>query len=147
MMRPIVMKVLLFDSPDDSARSRKAMLTMLEALCKINVGWLQSLPRRERPSLYRSDVIYQAEVGTEEWLDIPHILVARWGDCEDLACWRVAELRVAGIEAHPYIRWKKRPGSGARYHALVWRPGGRIEDPSLALGMRNHPITRKPVYV
>lgn len=146
-MRPIVMKVALFDSPSDTARSRKAMLTLMEALCKINVGWLQALPPKDRPNLYRSDVIYQPEIDAEEWQDIPHIIESRWGDCEDLACWRVAELRVAGVEAHPYIRWKKKPGRGARYHALVWRPGDRIEDPSLALGMRGHPITRRPEYV
>jgi hypothetical protein len=26
-------------------------------------------------------------------------------------------------------------------------PDGRIEDPSLALGMAGHPITRKPIFI
>ncbi len=58
-------------------------------------------------------------------------------NCEDLACWRAAELRVReGILAEPTFIWKLRPNGGYLYHILVRYPDGRIEDPSRTLGMR-----------
>jgi hypothetical protein len=97
------------------------------------------------PSLYDTKAIYVPERGTEIWQDIPNVIKAGSGDCEDLACWRVAELKYAGIAARPYIKWRKKKNSWI-YHAVVRLPNGKIEDPSLALGMNDHPITRKPVF-
>ena len=113
----------------------------MESLCQINKTYLQT---HKVPPLYRTNVIYEAETG-EEWKDIYHILKDGYGDCEDLACWRIAELQMAGINARPYIKWRKDKGVWV-YHALVWLPGNRIEDPSLALGMAGK-IIRKPIYV
>ena len=90
MMQPVLFKVKLFRDPADRARSQQALLWMLEALCKVNEGHLADRPY---PPLYEAGVRYQREEGTEQWLDIPSVLEAGWGDCEDLACWRVAELR------------------------------------------------------
>ncbi len=102
-------------------------------------------------------------------------------NCEDLACYRVAELRElpwhferpapwdstktealdprfpqgekeraaqkagqlwpgwkkvdGGIRAKPYAKWRRGPKGNYHYHALVLLPDGRIEDPSLVLGM------------
>ncbi|HXI54636.1 MAG TPA: hypothetical protein VNO55_01150, partial [Polyangia bacterium] len=77
------------------------------------------------------------EDGTENWLDIPTIIAAGWGDCEDLACWRVAELRQQGIKASPYAKWRRINGV-YHYHAMVRRFEGDkpvLEDPSRKLGM------------
>ena len=147
MMQPIVFKVKLFRDDGDRPRSQQALLWMLEALCKINEGHLAERPY---PPLYESGVRYQREDGTEEWLDIPTIIEAGWGDCEDLACWRVAELRKQGHRAGPYVRFRNIDGV-FHYHALVmrYRPvlkrseAGLIEhlapvgldDPSRVLGM------------
>jgi hypothetical protein len=147
MMQPIVFKVKLFRDDADRPRSQQALLWMLEALCKINEGHLAERPY---PPLYQSGVRYQRENGTEEWLDIPSIIEAGWGDCEDLACWRVAELRRQGHRAGPYVRFRQIDGV-FHYHALVmrYRPvmqrseAGLIErlvpvakeDPSRRLGM------------
>lgn len=58
-------------------------------------------------------------------------------NCEDLACWRAAELRVRhNIMAEPTFIWKLRANGGYLYHILVKYPDGRIEDPSRTLGMR-----------
>lgn len=58
-------------------------------------------------------------------------------NCEDLACWRAAELRVRhNIMAEPTFIWKKRENGGYLYHILVRLPDGRVEDPSRTLGMR-----------
>lgn len=118
----------------------------MQALVEINILYLSDYP--ETPPLYETDVIYQTEQ-TEQWKDVPRIIEDGWGDCEDLACWRIAELRHKGIAARPYIKWRAsptRPGMD-RYHAVVRLPDGRIEDPSRSLGMNNHPITRAPVYI
>ena len=158
MMQPVVFKVQLFRDADDRPRSQEALLWMLEALCKINDG---HLAERAYPPLYESGVRYQRELGTEEWLDIPSIIEARWGDCEDLACWRVAELRRQGHHAGPYVRYRSLDGV-FHYHALVMRyrrvlargPKGRlverfvpdkVEDPSKKLGMGSatDPIQRQ----
>ena len=58
-------------------------------------------------------------------------------NCEDLACWRAAELRVReNVKAKPTFIWKIRPNGGYLYHIQVKYPDGRIEDPSRRLGMR-----------
>ena len=135
MMQPILFKVRLFAGPGDRPRSQTALLWLLEALCKVNQGHLEQKPY---PPLYKAGVRYRREDGTEEWMDIPTILASGFGDCEDLACWRVAELRLQGIKASPYARFKLIEGVH-HYHALVKRygPNGRtwLEDPSKKLGM------------
>lgn len=135
MMQPILFKVRLFAGPGDRERSQVSLLWLMEALCKINQGHLKT---GKFPALYKSGVRYQREDGTEEWLDIPNIVDAGWGDCEDLACWRVAELRNQGVKASPYARWRLVDGV-YHYHAMVTRfgTGGNVwlEDPSRKLGM------------
>lgn len=135
MMQPILFKVRLFTGPGDRPRSQTALLWLLEALCKVNQGHLEQKPY---PPLYKAGVRYRREDGTEEWMDIPSILASGFGDCEDLACWRVAELRTQGVKASPYARFKLIEGVH-HYHALVKRygPNGRtwLEDPSKKLGM------------
>lgn len=56
-----------------------------------------------------------------------------WGDCDDLAPWHAASLRVTGKDrgAKAFVK----PSGPGRWHALVRRSDGRIEDPSLAAGM------------
>jgi len=164
MMGPIVCGVRFFVknakgeiSPHELRRSRNGCLMIMHAMMGINMEYLQCYPKA--PTLYSCDgrdaahpvVIYQEEPkGSLESFDSFPIVMGRgWGDCDDLAAIRCAELRVRGnIQAVPYIKW--RPAGDARanvYHACVQWPDGRIEDPSLALGMAGHPITRKPVWI
>ena len=144
--RPIQIELSLFRGPGDLDRSRLAVPALMMGLVMANRVWLAKYPKT--PALYASPVLYRAEVNTENWSDIPTILGRGWGDCEDLACWRVAELRHQGIAALPYITWRAKEGQigGTIYHALCKWPDGRIEDPSRALGMR-HPVVRKPVFI
>lgn len=80
------------------------------------------------------------------WLPESDVIVH---NCEDLACYRVAELRESeahrlpdgkvvrgGVKARPFAKWRRGSQGQFNYHALVLRPDGRIEDPSLVLGMR-----------
>ena len=90
-------------------------------------------------------VLYEIEKG-EQFRDIPTIIEDKFGDCDCLACWRVAELQDIGIAARPYIKWR-REGDRWIYHAVVWLPNGKIEDPSMALGMGGGKVVRRPIYV
>lgn len=107
----------------------------LSSLQGIDEVWLHRHP--ETPLLYHSGVVYAPELATEEWLPIPYLLARGIGDCEDLAAWRAAELRVTGEDPDARaMAYRSRPNL---WHTIVRRGDGTIEDPSLALGMRVHP--------
>lgn len=92
----------------------------------------------------------------EEFADALTVLKRGWGDCDDLAPWRAAELQEAGDDkADCKISWKVRCkncaakvldkakpchqcGSQRRFrvfHVTTRRGDGRVEDPSQYLGM------------
>jgi len=155
-MPDIRFRLRLFRGDFDQARSQLALLWLMEALTRIN----QSLLRQSRtlvergivkesiPRVYRSGVHYEREPpGQEVWPDCISILESKGentigkypgpsADCEDLACWRTAELRELGnISAKPFAKWRLGKEGNYHYHALVLLPDGRLEDPSLTLGM------------
>ncbi len=142
---PIVFRLHLFEEASDRRRSETVLLWLLEALVRINLTWLQSHP--DVPPLYRAPVRYQFDSRfPDAWKDIPTILDDGQGDCEDIACWRIAELVNVGIRGvRPYLRWRKQ-NDHYIYHVLVYLPDGRVEDPSLAMGMAG-PEPRKPIFV
>jgi hypothetical protein len=145
MMRPIRLLAKLFVNEADADRSRQSMTGLLLGLSMHNKAWMQYYP--STPSLYDSGVVYKPEVTTEDWQDIPTTLLRGYGDCEDLACYRVGELQAQGIHALPFITWRPNPkGHGMIFHVLVRWPDGRIEDPSLARGMGGGPILAVPVF-
>lgn len=104
---------------------------LLRSLCELDADAVRS---GRLPQLYRAGVRYRREPREvrEEWLTAPEVLSRGYGDCEDLACWRAAELMVSGEDplARPILR---RTASG--WHVVVLRSGGGIEDPSRVLGM------------
>lgn len=81
------------------------------------------------PRLYDSGIVYRREVNAESWQNATELLRSGEGDCEDLAAYRAAELRMEGEPARLVIE-KTRRGS---YHAVVLRADGTIEDPSRIL--------------
>jgi len=101
----------------------------VEGLCAANAVILSVRP--DMPDLYESGVRYRAE-DRERWTHCLDVLRRGYGDCEDLAAWRCAELRVR--EAEPARCVVKRTGRRT-LHVLVRRADGRIEDPSRLLGM------------
>lgn len=146
----------LFEEENDRDMSEESLLYFLETLCDWNVRWLKKHPNA--PRLYdearAGRIVYkvpeQMEDGTqvgntifrkgEHFRDIPAIMENGGGDCDNLACWRVAELRVDGYkDIHPYITNRERPEGGRTYHCIVWwptpKPKGSTEDPSLICGM------------
>ena len=116
--------------------NRKILEILLRALTEIDCLILKA--DRSIPPLYRSGVVYKREaIGQEDWCDLSEVLNLGFGDCEDLACWRAAELIVRhGIAARPIVRGPKRLRNGVMmYHIQVQLPDGSIEDPSKKLGM------------
>jgi hypothetical protein len=146
------MHIPLFKDSSEKERefSLFALRELLEALVKVNVGWVLTHKNQFEPIYQfckRTGLRYQPERGTEEWLSIPCIYPrARTGepvDCEDWAAARAAELRL-GLGSHPSgpvraiadIRGRVMPSTGqVRMHAFVRYPDGSVEDPSRLLGM------------
>lgn len=123
-----------------------AIKPLLESLVLVDQIFLRT---HRVPLLYKSGVRYmeeplnQAKLGqgepqrVEEFAAIPAVLERGWGDCDDLAPWRCAELREHGEPAKIRIQWKRHPTTGQKlFHIIVRRADGSIEDPSRLLGMR-----------
>lgn len=114
---------------------------LLECLTAINLHHIKRHPIV--PKLYSSGVRYMAEGKRrsgrpqEYFADIPTVQRLGVGDCEDLACWRAAELRFLGEHAVAIpVKQPARDGRGELWHVVVKRGNGTIEDPSKRLGMK-----------
>lgn len=123
-----------------------AIKALLDAQVRNNLLYLSLYP--STPKLYASGVRYRPEpdgqtfngAPCEEFAAIPVVLARKFGDCDDLAPFRVAELVRAGEKAKIRVQWRARrnpDGSLGRkyFHIVVRRANGVIEDPSALLGM------------
>lgn len=125
---------------EEKLAAHRCIEACLQALMAVDVAYLLAHP--EAPMLYESGVYYEEEPpGQEDWCDVGDCLknleLGRGSDCEDLACWRAAELRVRSkVMAKPTFLWRSRPNGGMLYHIQVQYPDGRVEDPSRRLGMK-----------
>jgi hypothetical protein len=108
----------------------------LKALTFHDMDYLRLHP--ETPPIYAAGVRYEEEPpGQDDWADIAECRRLGKADCEDLACWRAAELRIKHrIAAGPVSTRRNRPLGGLLYHIQTKYPDGRVEDPSRRLGMR-----------
>ncbi len=102
----------------------------LEGLTEVNQVLLG---KKDFPRVYDSDVRYEARP-YHKWIDVADIVGQGWADCEGLAAWRTAELRHSGEDPDAHlVTYQTGPH---KYHAVVMRGDGGIEDPSARLGMR-----------
>lgn len=120
---------------------------LTEALTRIDLEYLRRYAAADAstrspaggplPPLYGSGVRYAREPsGAERWSSAPLVLWRGAGDCEDLACWRAAELRMHGDVAARVVSTSQQLSPSRRlFHVLVRRGDGRLEDPSRRLGM------------
>lgn len=161
MLKPILFDIRIFRDRTDSERERsqRVFLWLLEALVRCNLGWLEAHP--DTPDLYKSKVVYKREEPyilsdiphVEEFQDIPCTLEKGWGDCEDLACYMVAQrIYFNKLQCHPLILWRPQNDGSMMYHCVCEWPDGRLEDPSTSLGMKkdkdgNPIIRREPLFV
>lgn len=114
--------------------SDHALASMLDALFSIDC---EQVANPKLPLIYFSGVKYFDPGNRDDpWCDAYSTYHAGEGDCEDLACWRAAELRVRfGIAATPCFVRRTYPDGKQKIHIFVKLPGGRYEDPSRILGM------------
>lgn len=123
-----------FNGTLDPGESEVDLSALLDLLVRINELYLYVYP--DTP-LFRSTRIRYVEEppGLEDWQDIARCLQMGIADCEDLCCWRIAELRVRfGVPARPIIIPQLERNGRYLYHIQVWTPWG-VEDPSLERGM------------
>lgn len=106
----------------------------LESVTRLNEKMLGegSVPTFEKGLKY--GVKWRPEPPGQEHFDHAHkVLQRRWGDCDDLAPWHAASLRHTG-EDPDATAVAKRSGP-SRWHAVVLRGDGSIDDPSKRAGM------------
>lgn len=128
------MGVLSITMPFEGERELSVALALLTVIDVCQMKW------RKLPQLYRSGVYYEREDakqcwlpmkgGCEDWLSAEQVIAQGKGDCEDLACYRAAELILKGERARA-IPIRTRIG----WHIVVRRADGTREDPSRVLGM------------
>lgn len=108
---------------------------------------LRNLPRL--PTLYGSGAHYRRQDMRgrkgRKWRNVHDITLQGWSDCEGLAGWRAAELRVTGED--PNARVACYHTSPETFHAVVARGDDTIEDPSRFLGMRGRPLSQTPLTI
>lgn len=103
----------------------------VEGLTSLDEQILRVEPRL--PSVYDAGLRYQKEP-SDVWRHTADLMARGNGDCEDLAAARAAELRVSGVDPGAFVHvYQSGP---QRYHAVVGRSDGSVEDPSWILGMK-----------
>lgn len=120
------MRIVLEDIPP----SEEALEGFLEGMTSLNTGIIRA---EGLPSVYEVARYRREPRGREQWYHASKVAEQGFGDCEDLAAYRAAELRV--FEGEPARVVVQRTGQKT-LHAVVERADGTIEDVARALGMR-----------
>lgn len=120
------MRIVLEDIPP----SPEVLEAFLEGMTALNTAIIRA---ENLPSVYDVARYKREPRGREEWLHAAKVAARGTGDCEDLAAYRAAELRVR--EGEPARVAVVRTGART-LHAVVERADGSIEDVARALGMR-----------
>lgn len=109
----------------------------LWALVNTNIVYMRRLGK-QIPILYDSGIVYDRSepegcCEDDKWLDCVRVKKRGKGDCEELACWRVAELRFRfGVKAKPHLVLEREEMADLiehRYHVVVAWPEGLAEYP------------------
>ena len=114
----------------------EAIERLCEGVVRLNCWYMETADERgvPTPRLYHPacGITYRREPAGQEWwesaADALGVVTARSGDCEDLACYRAAELRTFFDDEGAHVRIiRTRRGT---FHAIVQRGDGSYEDPS-----------------
>lgn len=117
---------------------RPVLDAALEATTRLNEAMLEA---GEVPPFHEAvgRVRWKPEPPGQEHFDHAALVLGRgWGDCDDLAPWHAASLRVTG-EDPDATAIVQRSGK-KRWHAVVQRSDGSIDDPSRDAGMGQHGV-------
>jgi hypothetical protein len=106
----------------------------LEAVTRLNEQLIKSGASPTSAQLIESGARWQPEKPGDEHFDHGALMAERGhGDCDDWAPLHAASLRVTGQD--PEAKAIVRKSGPKRWHAIVQRSDGSIDDPSLAAGM------------
>lgn len=122
------------DELDDRER-KEALDAALEAvtLCAESQVRRGTVPPAAR-AIKAGKVRWKPEPPGDEHFDLPGTVLGRgWGDCDDLAPWHAGTLRATGTD--PQARAIVKKSGPTRWHAVVRRGDGSIDDPSKHAGM------------
>jgi hypothetical protein len=122
-----------------------AIESIAEGLVQLNLWMLEAaeVAGVEPPSLYDSGIRYRREPhGREHWQSAAEVTSVGGGDCEDLAAFRVAELRYYDGDPGARVRVVRTPRGS--FHAIVQRGDGSYEDPSRILLDQEHDEKANP---
>lgn len=135
----------LFNGERDAETSAKAMSHFVELLFRLDIDQMRENRHPGRtpfPFLYATKVRYHSmappcpELQGDLWLDATMLLQTLKGDCKDLSAYHAAWMNVyRGVACRPVFRRKFLERGFSLYHFVVLWPDGRIEDPSVKLGM------------
>lgn len=106
----------------------------LESVTRLNESLLadKSVPTAEQG--IKQGIVWKEEPPGDEHFDHAGVVMRRrWGDCDDLAPWHAASLRHTGEDEN--ARAIVRRSGPHRWHAIVQRGDGSIDDPSRWAGM------------
>src|SRR5512143_622312 len=130
------MRIRLAVPPDLNEQETKAVLdAALEAMTAAHVPLVASgkLPTAAR-AIKAGAVRWRPEPPGDEHFDLGTTVLGRgWGDCDDIGPWHAGSLRATGQDRE--ARAVVRKSGPKKWHVVVERANGAIEDPSVAAGM------------
>ena len=103
---------------------------VLEGFTQANEVLLQERP--ELMPLYGKPVSYE-QTRSPKFRHADDVVGTGWGDCEALSTFRAAELRTTGEDMGATVATYR--SGPKKFHAVVLRSDGSVEDPSKRLGM------------
>jgi hypothetical protein len=118
----------------ESEVSAPILNSALESVTRLNESMLKQGKIPTFEDGLKEGIKWKPEPPGEEHFDhAGTVLRRKWGDCDDLAPWQAASLRVTGED--PNATAIVRRSGPKRWHAIVRRGDGSIDDPSRAAGM------------
>lgn len=106
----------------------------LESVTRLNESMLKQDKIPTFADGLKEGVKWKPEPPGDEHFDHAGVVLRRkWGDCDDLAPWQAASLRHTGEDPNATAIVKR--SGPKRWHAIVRRGDGSIDDPSRAAGM------------
>lgn len=130
------MRIRLAVPPDLNEEETKAVLdAALEAMTRAHEPLVARgvVPTAAR-AIKAGAVRWRPEPPGDEHFDLASSQLERgWGDCDDLGPWHAGSLRATGKD--PEARAEVRKSGPKRWHVVVRRHDGTVEDPSVAAGM------------
>lgn len=118
--------------PGNDSDLSHSIQAMIQTVAK---SWAIALAKNPLPPFYECNIRYRPEPlknAAEEWVDPYTVFTRKYGDCDDLVIWRLAEIfNKSGVgSAWPAVA--REIGTG-KYHVFIRHRNGSFEDPAKAM--------------